>query len=544
MKAALFRLKNVHPTRQRVKLFFQNISSLILFKIPVAAALGVCLFFPCPALSQAQGGSTFITETKPIEEKLDELLSAWYIDKMTVETDVSKLNVYHFKPDEIPEYPDAVYKKRLEDLQSPIPLGFNPIIKRFIDLYAKEKRNQVENMLGLSQYYFPIFETELNRQGLPLELKYIPIIESALNNAAVSKSGATGLWQFMYPTARLYGLQITSYIDERKDPYKLTEKAVTYLKDMYAIYRNWLFVIAAYNCGPGSVNKAIQKSGYKTNFWEVYPFLPVETRGYIPAFIAANYIMNYHVEHNLYPKNIYNPGFIDTIQITRRLRFEVIARALQAETELLEELNPQYIKDVIPQSVSGEPFILRLPVDLSSLFNTHRNRIYRYQDHLDKLEEEENNAASKIKTGYHYKGTNTHKYKLLKYRIKAGDSKQLIADLYECTLYDLKRWNPGLDNSFIVGKELSIYVSSAYATKYSRINELTATEKTVLLGYNPTGQKSTTNTQNLIYTVKHGDTLWGIANRYPGISATDIINLNKLDNNNLVPGQKIKIPLK
>ncbi len=267
-------------------------------------------------------------EIKPISQNLDLLLSRWYLDKIAVPTDQEKLNIYHFKPEDIPSYSDEIYRARLKNLQSPIPLGYNQIVKRFIELYAFEKREQVKKMLGLSYFYFPIFEAELSKHHLPLELKYIPVIESALNNLAVSKSGAVGLWQFLYSTAHLYGLEITSYVDERKDPYKLTQKAVLYLKDLYQIYRDWLFVIAAYNCGPGTLNKAIEKSGYKTHFWDVYPYLPAETRGYIPAFIAANYIMNYNAEHNLFPEKVYHPGLIDTIHIYRKLKFEVIASAL------------------------------------------------------------------------------------------------------------------------------------------------------------------------------------------------------------------------
>jgi membrane-bound lytic murein transglycosylase D len=473
---------------------------------------------------------------KPIADELN----IWYKGLTTPDTQLKNLNIYGFKSGEVPTYEDAVYEQRLADLQSAIPLAYNDIIRRYIELYTQKKRDQVEEMLGLANYYFPLFEAELNRQGLPLELKYIPIIESALKTTAVSKSGATGLWQFMFATARIYDLQITSYVDERRDPYKLTTKAVTYFSDLYHVFGNWLFAIAAYNCGPGTLNKAITQSGYKTNFWEVYPYLPQETKGYIPAFIAASYVMNYHIEHNLYPKNVYNPGLLDTIHIKRRLRFDVIANALQMEVSTLRELNPQFIKDIIPQSPTKEAFILRLPLEKASQFYAHKDRIYRYQDFLDKKEKDEASAAKRLDKINSFPSENTNSYHLIRYTVKAGDNIQLIADWFECTINDLARWNKGIANSLYAGKNISIYVPSHKAEHFKKINGMSFQQKQQLVGK----AKEPITGDLITYTVKEGDTLWAIARQFPGVTPYDIMQLNQIDEESIKPGQKIKIKKK
>lgn len=428
------------------------------------------MFFIFSFQSIAQNGFAGESEMRPIRASLDELLNSWYIGKLSVDTNTSSLNKYGFKHNDIPLYADRTYKKRLNALQSPIPLGYNPVIKRFIELYVKDKRVQVENMLGLSHYYFPIFEAELARHNLPLELKYIPVIESAINTHAVSRSGATGLWQFIYSTAKMYDLEITSNVDERRDPFVLTETAVQYLEDLYSIYKDWLYVIAAYNCGPGSVNKAIKRSGYKSDFWDIYPYLPNETRGYVPAFIAANYVMNYYIEHNLYPKNIYNPGYIDTIHINKRLRFEVISKALKISTELLHELNPQYLRNLIPMPKDGEYYILRLPISEASRFTIHRSRIFRYQTLLDEKEKLKVDNASKVKSISYGGKRNKNELTLILYNVKPGDTKYKISSLYDCSVSDLNKWNNFPGGIIKPGKTVNVYVPKSSYSKYKNVN--------------------------------------------------------------------------
>jgi len=475
-----------------------------------------------------------------IKAPIDKLLTEWFVRQMMVDTNIAHLNKYKFKPHEVPSYSDSAYMARLKLLQSPIPLDFNKHVKRYIELYTKEKRKQVETMLGLGYYYFPIFEEELFNKGLPLELKYIAVIESALNTHAVSKSGATGLWQFMFATARMYDLQITSLIDERRDPFKLTETAVTYFNDLYNVFGDWLFVIAAYNCGPGTLNKCIANSGYKTRFWDVYPYLPEETRGYVPAFIAANYVMNYYIEHNLYPKNIYKPGLLDTIQIRKRLRFDVISKALQIPVELLKELNPQYLKDVIPQSISGSYYVLRLPHDKAAMFYAHIDRIYRYQDFVDSKDNDNSGKNSKIGDNKTPVLSNANTYVLLKYTVKPGDNLKMIAEWYECTESDILRWNKNAVNGIAAGQELNIYVSASKADAFKKINDLTLEQKNEMSGKN----QPRITIEYIFYTVKDGDTLWSIAQKYPGITPEEILELNEINAESLKPGQTLKIKKK
>lgn len=474
-------------------------------------------------------------QTALIREPIDKLMDEWFVHKMMVDSNISRLNKYGFKAGYVPVYNDSVYKKRLNDLQSPIPLDYNKYVRRYIDLYTIEKRKQVETMLGLGYYYFPIFEEALSRKGLPLELKYIPVIESALNTHAVSRSGATGLWQFMYATARMYDLQITSWVDERRDPFKLTEKAVNYFYDLYHIFGDWLFVIAAYNCGPGTLSKCIVQSGYKSDFWEVFPYLPQETQGYVPAFIAANYVMNYYIEHNLYPKNIYRPGLLDTIHIRKRLRFEVISKALQIPVELIRELNPQYFKDVIPQSVTGNYYVLRLPHDKAAMFYAHADRIYRYQDYLDS-KENDNQVYAPHEVQKNAK-TSPNTYVLLKYIVKKGDYLKQIAEWYDCTESDLIRWNKDAEAGIFPGMQLNVYVLNEKAEHYAKINDMSFEQKQEMIGKT----SSQISTDYHLYKVQKGDTIWSIAKKYPGISPDEILEINQIQSENLKPGQTLKI---
>lgn len=499
----------------------------------------VYLFLPFFSFSQISliNKVSDSVQTALIREPIDNLMDEWFVSRMMVDSNVAHLNKYGFKPGYIPVYDDSVYIQRLKNLQSPIPLTYNKYVRRYIELYTIEKRKQVETMLGLGYYYFPVFEEELHKKGLPLELKYIPVIESALNTHAVSRSGATGLWQFMYATARMYDLKITSWVDERRDPFKLTEKAVEYFDDLYHIFGNWLFAIAAYNCGPGTLNKCIIQSGYKTDFWEVFPYLPQETQGYVPAFIAANYVMNYYIEHNLYPKNIYNPGLLDTIQIRKRLKFEVIAKALQIPVEVIRELNPQYMKDVIPQSVTGDYYVLRLPQQKAALFYAHQDRIYRYQEYLDS-KEYDNQVYISPKTSNESK-SNENSYILIKYTVKKGDYLKQIAEWYDCTENDLLRWNKEAANGIHPGQILNIYVLSGKAEHYQKINDMTFEQKQEMIG-----KKVKQSAEFHYYTVQEGDTLWSIAKKYPGITPDEILETNQIESGNIKPGQTLKIKKK
>lgn len=300
----------------------------------------------------------------------------------------SLLNLYHVQnnlevnsdcnyPDVNPVYETQEYINRLQQLPTIMEMSHNEVVQQFIDRYANRLRRTVSIMLGAQNFYMPIFEEALESYNIPLELKYLPVIESALNPNAVSRVGATGLWQFMLATGKQYGLEVNSLVDERRDPIKASYAAAHYLHDLYRIFGDWNLVIAAYNCGPNNINKAIHRSGGKRDYWEIYPYLPRETRGYVPAFIAANYIMNYYCEHNICPLQTNLPAKTDTIMLSRDVHFEQIAHVLEMDIKQLRELNPQYRRDVV--NGGTKPSVLKLPVNLVNSFIDNEEDIYAYR---------------------------------------------------------------------------------------------------------------------------------------------------------------------
>lgn len=278
--------------------------------------------------------------------------------------------------DENPTYSQDVYVDRLKRMPTAIEMPWNDVVQKFIDRYSGRLRRSVSYMLGASNFYMPIFEQALEVYGLPLELKYLPVIESALNPNAISPVGAGGLWQFMNATGKRYGLKINTMIDERRDAVKASYAAAHYLSDLYNIFGDWSLVIAAYNCGPGNINKAIQRSGGKRDYWEIYPYLPSETRGYVPAFIAANYIMTYYCEHNICPMLTKLPVQTDTIMLYKNLHFEQVSQVLGIDIKELRALNPQYRRDIV--TGYSEPTDLRLPVEYISKYIEMEDSIFAY----------------------------------------------------------------------------------------------------------------------------------------------------------------------
>ena len=267
-----------------------------------------------------------------LDANVDSLLHSWHVQYFSQKDDYchdDHDNVY---------YPDSVYAERLSRLPSVIDLPYNQVVRDCIDLYAGRKRDLVRYMLGMADFYFPIIEEVLDKHGLPIELKYLAVVESALNPVALSRVGAAGLWQFMLPTGKIYGLEINSLVDDRRDPRRATEAACAYFKDMYAIYGDWNLVMAAYNCGPGNVNKAIRRAGGKHDFWDIFRFLPRETRTYVPLFIAANYIMNYYCEHNLCPLQTSLPLATDTVMVNNALHLQQVSEILQLDIATLRAL--------------------------------------------------------------------------------------------------------------------------------------------------------------------------------------------------------------
>ena len=345
--------------------------------------------------------------------------------------------------------PDSVYKARLQALPCVIELPYNERVRAFIIRYVKRNPKQVARMMRMSEYYFPLFEEALARYNLPYELKYLPIIESALNPMARSHAGAAGLWQFMPGTAKLYGLEVNSLVDERMDPIKSTEAACRFLTSMYNIYFDWNLVIAAYNCGSGNVNKAIRRAGGKRDFWSIYPYLPRETRNYVPIFIAANYAMNYGGEHGICKSPIEHTMLTDTIRTTQRLHLHQVSQNLDIPMEELRRLNPQYSRDILP---GGTPYALVLPSEKVGLYIDRENSILAYKaDSLINNRRAEIDLAkvTSITGAYRINGVTY-------YTIKNGDTLGGIAKKFHCTVKQLKAWNNLTSDNIRAGKKLKI----------------------------------------------------------------------------------------
>ena len=301
----------------------------------------------------------------------DSLLNEWYAKKYLY-PDTTCVN-----PDYNPPFPREVYRERLGRIPAVMEMPYNSIVQQFIDQYSGRLRRSVSYMLGAGNFYIPIFEEALDYYGLPLELKYLPVIESALEPTAVSRAGAVGLWQFMLATGKRYDLKVNSLVDERRDPIKSSWAAARYLRDLYKIYGDWNLVIAAYNCGPTKINKAIHRADGARDYWTIYPYLPQETRGYVPAFIAANYIMTYYCEHNICPMKTKIPDTTDTIMVSRNVHMEQISALCGIDVDAIRALNPQYRTSVIPGQT--EPCAIRLPQEKILAFIDQKDSIYNYR---------------------------------------------------------------------------------------------------------------------------------------------------------------------
>ena len=466
-------------------------------------------------------------------QMLDELYSKWYVDKSTS-------SEYSDPPrgGQLAYVHDSVYLHRLDAIHSPIKLSYNEIVRNYIELYTVKRREQMASMLGLSEYYFPIFEEVLDREGLPLELKYLPVIESALNPRAYSRAGASGLWQFMLSTGKLYKLEVNSFVDERRDPVRSTEAAVAFLKDLYAIYHDWILVIAAYNCGPGNVNKAIRRTGEKRNYWDIYYQLPRETRGYVPAFIAAMYAFNYHQEHQIIPIPHVFPTLCDSLVVPRALHFDQVTNLLNISVEQLRDMNPQYRGDVVPAGM-GKPYILRLPYNYVGDFIDMQDTIFAYNrkhyfDDSDRL-------ASPNERIKHFTHTTPSNKGKLVYTVKNGDVIGVIANKFDVKLADLKYWNNKSSNLIRAGEKLTIYVPTNKVDHYR--NKMNAT-------YTGVASNAERATEPLIegeytlYTIKEGDSLWSIARKFPGVSDDDLRRWNGLSSKAIIrPGRKLKVKI-
>jgi len=474
-------------------------------------------------------------------DQMDSLIQSWDIqNKFTFDTSEVRLINY---PKNLP---DSVYIQRLKDIEQVVDLSYNKVVGNYIKMYTERRRNQVEVMLGLSAYYFPIFEETLDKYDMPLEIKYLAIIESALNPVARSRAGANGLWQFMYGTAKSMKLEITSFVDERRDPIKSTDAAARYLMKLHSIYGDWHLAIAAYNCGPGNVNRAIRRSGGKGNYWEIYYRLPRETRGYVPAFIAATYAFEYHKEHNLVPRYPEISLSVDTIMINDYLHFNQIAAKIDIEKEQLRALNPMYRRDVIPAKTS-KPYPLVLPQENIMAFIDADTSVFAYE--RDKYFPNNTlvnptTSSSTYFTPVDIKG----KTKVL-YTVKSGDNVGFISSWFHVRSSDLRYWNNINRNIIRIGQKLAIYVPEKDKTKYAKYDSMSFAQKQASIGKTSTPSKKAEvkplDPNYVYHTVRKGDTIWEIAQKYAGISSDEIMRLNSLNNDRgLYIGQKLKIKRK
>lgn len=466
-----------------------------------------------------------IAQDDPVAAMLDSLATQKMFESAFSKPNHPKHNRYKFAEDSVPVYDDYTYQARLArlDAVSPFDLVYNEHVRAFINMYTVRKRESVSRMMGMAQLYYPMFEEVLDKYNIPLELKHLAVIESALIPYARSRAGATGLWQFMYPTARMYGLHVSSYIDQRCDPYKATVAAAEYLKSLYEMFGDWQMVLAAYNAGPGTISKAIRRSGGKKTYWEIRPFLPFETQGYVPAFIAANYVMSYGPEHNLYPAVPRKTYFeVDTVVVKEQMTFSQVSKALDVPEDEILYFNPQYRKNIIPSGGNT----LCLPKAKIGLFLTNEQAIYaaieqeRQQGKVDVVAE-----VKKIHT------------------VRSGEKLSTIARKYGVTTDELKTWNFIGKKGLRPGKKLVVYVrqvqTKAAETPSVNANPIASVPQSsnnLLAEKTPAVSASTM----VYHKVRKGESLYLISKRY-GVSAKSIRELNNLQRDQLRIGQSLKI---
>ncbi|HMZ47377.1 MAG TPA: transglycosylase SLT domain-containing protein [Flavobacteriales bacterium] len=472
----------------------------------------------CPGLLRAQDTTDRYDE---VLERIDALSALPWLKNDPFTTDVRALNKHGFAPTDTPKWAPEVLRQRLADLdaRTPFSLVWNAPVESYIAMYTVRKREQAARMLGLAQLYFPVFEEALDRYNLPQELKYLAVVESALYPGARSRAAAVGLWQFMIGTGKLYGLRSDSYVDERCDVYKSTDAACRYLKDLYRIFGSWELALAAYNCGPGNVNKAMRRSGGK-DYWGVYDRLPRETRGYVPAFIAVNYLFHHAADHNLYPiMPNYCAYEVDTVQVNYPVDLAKMAALLGGNPQELLDLNPVYKRGHVPNT--GETATLYLPRTLVAAFidreDTIRNswtpEVLSTAPVAQVAAPDQHNTASSQRT----------------HIVRRGESLGSITQKHDVTVKQLRTWNGLHSDRIHPGKRLIVRMA-------------TAPSRTASVPDTPVEQGADAATEIILHTVQPGDTLWGIAKRYPGATVDGIRRINDVsDVEELKVGKKIKV---
>jgi membrane-bound lytic murein transglycosylase D len=472
---------------------------------------------------------------------MKELASLDLYNELTL--DIKNINV-----DEKVEYelPTELLKERLKrlDEKSPFNIEYNVGLENVIKSFLKYRKKGFERLMGISQFYFPIFEEALAAQNIPLEIKYLAVVESALNPRAVSRVGATGLWQFMYQTGKQYDLKVDTYVDERCDPLKASKAATQYMKNMYGIFGDWDLVLASYNTGPGNVAKAIRRSGGKQNYWNIRPYLHKETQGYVPAFLATMYIFEYHKEHGIVPnKAVANQFATDTVLVKRALTFKQISDLLDVPVAELQFLNPSYKREVIPQ-VTGFDYFLKLPLDKIALFTSNEEKIYAYASYEDSLREKPFTSMLASNSSSELSNSSNIKY----HKVRRGESLSKISNRYGITMSELKKWNHLRSNKAPLGRSLKIYTSEESIASSSKIqtkSDTIAVKETMALASNTNKvfkEEKVVSYKDVtkIYKVKSGDNISEIANKYD-VAVADVKKWNKLRGTNINTGQKLKI---
>tara|TARA_R100000935_G_scaffold36196_1_gene56913 strand:+ start:9382 stop:10944 length:1563 start_codon:yes stop_codon:yes gene_type:complete len=419
----------------------------------------------------------------------------------------------NYEPIEYEELPTEVLKQRLEELnaRTPFNVEYNTSLESVIKGYLKNRRTTLGRLMALSDYYFPMFEETLDKHGLPLEMKYLAIVESALEPRATSRVGAQGLWQFMFSTGKMFGLDVNSYVDERSDPLMATEAACQYLKSLEKSLGDWDLALAAYNSGPGNVAKALRRANGQTNYWNIRQFLPRETAGYVPAFLATMYIFEFAEEHGFKSNGPQFPFIAtDTVKVQKMITLQQVAEVTNLDIEEVRFLNPSYKKDVIPV-IKDENYVLRLPIDAVGKFVSNEQAIYAYVE--KELEEREKPLPELFEQN-----------NKIRYRVRSGDYLGRIAEKYGVSVSSIKRWNGLRSNRLRIGQRLTIHPR----------NPTRATASSA-------GAKSTTGSDARTYTVKNGDSLWSISQKFPGVTVDNLKKWNDIGGTNLKPGMKLKI---
>jgi membrane-bound lytic murein transglycosylase D len=474
--------------------------------------------------------------------------------------DIKNINI-----DQIVDYelPTALLKERLAamDAKSPFNIEYNQGLENIIKSFLKNRKKSFERLMGTSEYYFPLFEEALAKQNVPLEIKYLAIVESALNPKAVSKMGATGLWQFMYQTGKQYGLKIDSYVDERSDPLRASEAAAQYMTNMYKIFGDWDLVLASYNSGPGNVAKAIRRSGGQQNYWNIRKNLPKETQGYVPAFLATMYIYEYHKEHGIVPNRASVKHFAtDTIMIKKQMTFKQISDLLDVPVAQLQVLNPSYKLNVIP-FYHDQNHYLRLPQEKIAVFASNEDQIYAYtQYELNKREKPfQIEKAMAVKDTANYTIQKIALPKTSYYKVKRGDNLSMIASKYDVDVSDIKKWNKLKSNALVYGKSLKIVIGADVTTpKKEAKTELVPSEKILnnqrivasemkVIKEEKTKktlqQETAVSNVSALYVVQKGDNLGSIAKKYD-VTVAEIQEWNHLSNDNVQLGASLQVAKK